>query len=120
MGKLAVCHAALTSTFRRAAIPIQLNAANVDDEERDWAGTQRVLLLALLRNGGRNLKTFWEEVQRSFAPHVTSGELQRFIDELVGKKIGDTYASRGVISAFYLEDECVITFDDFYDAVVCL
>ena len=82
----------------------------------DWAGSQRILLMQHLQNGGHSLKTFWEELRSNFSARVTAGDLQNFIDKLTGQQI----TSRGVISAFYCEAESVLTFDDMYDALVCL
>jgi hypothetical protein len=104
---------------RRAAILIEPNAFSND--ECDWAGVQRVMLMTLLRDSGRTLKSLWEDAQRCCAGKPTASKLQAYIDQLTaGQQAVGPGEPRGAISAFYLEGESVLAYDDVYDALVCL
>lgn len=73
-----------------------------------------------LRSEGRNLKKFWEDVRCSCDGQVDARRLQTCIDQLTGQPSAEGKAATGLISAYFCEDDCILTFDDAYDAIVCL
>ena len=78
-------------------------------------------LMTLLRDSGRTLKSFWEDAQRCCAGKPTASKLQAYIDQLTaGQKTVGPGEPRGAISAFFLQGDSVLAYDDVYDALVCL
>ncbi len=73
-----------------------------------------------LRQDGQNLKGFWEQALRSCGGEVSAGQLQECIDQVTGQQSCDGNAVKGVVSSYFCDNDCVLTFDDVYDSLVCL
>jgi hypothetical protein len=86
----------------------------------DWEAAQRQLLMQHLRCEGRNLKGFWKDtLRRSCGGGATAKHCQNCVDELVPQQASFCMTGPGVILAAFLDSDYVLTFDDFYDALVC-
>ena len=103
---------------RRAAIPI--DALYDGGDGGDWDSVQRKLLMQRLRREGRSLRAFWEEALRDFGGKVSASQLQTRIDQLVEEQGEQGGKGRGVVLGFFCQEDCLLTFDDVYDALVCL
>jgi hypothetical protein len=90
------------------------------DEGTDCESVQRKKLTQRLRKDGRSLKAFWEDALRDFGGKVTASQLQARIDQEVGEEGGQGCKGKGVVSSFFCEEECELSYDDVYDVLVCL
>jgi CubicO group peptidase (beta-lactamase class C family) len=109
-----------TPFLRRRAVDIDCHG----EEGAGWGSSQRALLMTRLRAEGRNLKDFWGDAVGwsggSGGGGVSAGQLQAYIDTLAGKQNTEGKTGKGVVLEYFCQDDSVLTFDDVYDALVCL
>ena len=73
-----------------------------------------------LRQEGLNLRTFWERVLESCGGKATARFVQTRINQVANMSSEEVKGGRGVIRSFFCEDDCELSFDDVYNALVCV
>ena len=111
----------VTTFLRRRAVDIDCHG----EEGAGWGSSQRALLMTRLRAEGRNSRDFlggrcwlewwewwwWGERWAAAGVHRHTS---------TGKQNAEGKTGKGVVLEYFCQDDSVLTFDDVYDALVCL